>query len=189
MIRSWSGQVAAPGQTRRQDGRLVIHGLDLAGDMFAWFGGAIPTFDWALRAHALDQVLPLPVSDDGARYLEASPLEAFTAFGHVAACACTTWAPGPPPRPLRSTSDLLHFSSRVAQIPGYRMRMASGSSTPSRKPIAPSSWPGCSHWGSSSKAARTMPEHIHRQVRVKCLQRGVLVRDYILELLAKDGIK
>ena len=32
-------------------------------------------------------------------------------------------------------------------------------------------------------------EHIHRQVRVKCLQRGVLVRDYILELLAKDGIR
>jgi hypothetical protein len=27
------------------------------------------------------------------------------------------------------------------------------------------------------------------QVRVKCLQRGVLVRDYILELLAKDGIR
>ena len=34
-----------------------------------------------------------------------------------------------------------------------------------------------------------VPEHIHRQVRVKCLQRGVLVRDYILELLAKDGVK
>jgi hypothetical protein len=34
-----------------------------------------------------------------------------------------------------------------------------------------------------------VPERIHRQVRVKCLQRGVLVRDYILELLAKDGIR
>jgi hypothetical protein len=34
-----------------------------------------------------------------------------------------------------------------------------------------------------------VPESIHRQVRVKCLQRGVLVRDYILELLARDGIK
>jgi hypothetical protein len=34
-----------------------------------------------------------------------------------------------------------------------------------------------------------VPEHIHRRVSVKCLQRGVLVRDYILELLAKDGIK
>ena len=34
-----------------------------------------------------------------------------------------------------------------------------------------------------------VPEHIHRQVRVKCLQRGVLVRDYIIELLSKDGIR
>ncbi len=34
-----------------------------------------------------------------------------------------------------------------------------------------------------------VPERIHRQVRVRCLQRGVLVRDYVLELLAKDGIK
>jgi len=34
-----------------------------------------------------------------------------------------------------------------------------------------------------------VPERIHRQVRVKCLQRGILVRDYILELLAKDGVK
>ena len=34
-----------------------------------------------------------------------------------------------------------------------------------------------------------VPEHIHRQVRVKCLQRGVLVRDCILDLLARDGIK
>ena len=33
-----------------------------------------------------------------------------------------------------------------------------------------------------------VPVHIHRQVRVRCLERGVLVRDYILELLAKDGI-
>ena len=34
-----------------------------------------------------------------------------------------------------------------------------------------------------------VPENIHRQVRVRCLQQGILVRDYILELSAKDGIK
>ncbi|MEO7110263.1 MAG: hypothetical protein ABI183_07495 [Polyangiaceae bacterium] len=34
-----------------------------------------------------------------------------------------------------------------------------------------------------------VPERIHRQVRIKCLTRGILVRDYILELLAKDGIR
>jgi len=33
-----------------------------------------------------------------------------------------------------------------------------------------------------------VPEHIHRQVRMKCLERGVLVRDYILGLLERDGI-
>jgi hypothetical protein len=34
-----------------------------------------------------------------------------------------------------------------------------------------------------------VPEQIHRQVRLRCLERGVLVRDYILELLAADGIR
>jgi hypothetical protein len=34
-----------------------------------------------------------------------------------------------------------------------------------------------------------VPEQSHRQVRLRCLERGVLVRDYILELLAKDGIQ
>jgi hypothetical protein len=34
-----------------------------------------------------------------------------------------------------------------------------------------------------------VPERIHRQVRMRCLERGVLVRDYVLELLAKDGIR
>jgi hypothetical protein len=33
-----------------------------------------------------------------------------------------------------------------------------------------------------------VPEEIHRQVRMRCFQRGILVRDYIIELLAKDGI-
>jgi hypothetical protein len=33
-----------------------------------------------------------------------------------------------------------------------------------------------------------VPETIHRQVRLRCFERGILVRDYILELLAKDGI-
>ncbi len=33
-----------------------------------------------------------------------------------------------------------------------------------------------------------VPEGIHRQLKMRCLERGVLVRDYILELLARDGI-
>ena len=34
-----------------------------------------------------------------------------------------------------------------------------------------------------------VPEHIHKQVRVRCLERGVLVRDSLLELLERDGIR
>lgn len=33
-----------------------------------------------------------------------------------------------------------------------------------------------------------VPEAVHRQVRIRCFERGILMRDYILELLAKDGI-
>ena len=32
-------------------------------------------------------------------------------------------------------------------------------------------------------------ERIHRLVRVRCIERGIDVRDYILQLLAKDGIR
>ena len=33
-----------------------------------------------------------------------------------------------------------------------------------------------------------VPERIHRLVRMRCIERNILIRDYILELLAKDGI-
>ena len=33
-----------------------------------------------------------------------------------------------------------------------------------------------------------VPERIHRLVKMRCVERGVLVRDYILELLAGDGV-
>ena len=34
-----------------------------------------------------------------------------------------------------------------------------------------------------------VPERIHRLVRMRCIERNILIRDYILELLAKDGIR
>jgi hypothetical protein len=33
-----------------------------------------------------------------------------------------------------------------------------------------------------------VPGSVHRQVRMRCFEREILMRDYILELLAKDGI-
>jgi hypothetical protein len=41
---------------------------------------------------------------------------------------------------------------------------------------------------SAKRIVAEVPEVIHRQVRLRCFQRGILVRDYILELLARDGI-
>jgi Ankyrin repeats (3 copies)/Ankyrin repeat len=121
MIRSWTGVVVAAGKARRDQGQLVIERVDVANGVLGEFGESIPTFDWMLRAHALGQVLPLPVNEEGARRLEAAPLEVFTVFGHMAVCAATTWAPPPPPKPLRATTDLLVAvrlgrADRVAQL-------------------------------------------------------------------------
>jgi hypothetical protein len=33
-----------------------------------------------------------------------------------------------------------------------------------------------------------VPAHIHRAVRKRCIDKGMRVQDYILELLKKDGI-
>lgn len=33
-----------------------------------------------------------------------------------------------------------------------------------------------------------IPADLHRKVRMRCLERGILVQDYIVELLAKDGL-
>jgi len=34
-----------------------------------------------------------------------------------------------------------------------------------------------------------VPERVHRLLRIRCLERGVPVREYLLDLLAKDGIR
>ena len=121
MIRSWTGKVLATGKTRREEGHLVVERIDASDDVLTTFGEPIPTFDWMLRAHALGQVLPLPVNEKGARLLEATPLAAFSSYGRVARCASTSWAPPPPARPLRSTSDLavavrMERAERVAEL-------------------------------------------------------------------------
>jgi len=41
---------------------------------------------------------------------------------------------------------------------------------------------------SAKRIVAEVPEGVHRQVRMRCFERGILIRDYILELLAKDGI-
>lgn len=41
----------------------------------------------------------------------------------------------------------------------------------------------------TKRVVADVPEAIHRQLRLRCMTRGILVRDYILALLAKDGIR
>jgi hypothetical protein len=42
---------------------------------------------------------------------------------------------------------------------------------------------------SEKRLVADVPAHIHQEVRIRCMERGILVRDYILQLLAKDGIR
>jgi len=121
MIRSWTAEVKAMGRARRDGDELVVERIDLADDVLRMFGDPVETFDWIIRAHALDERVPLPVSPEGAAMLEATPLSAMGAFGHVAGCAATRWAPPPQPRPLRSCGDLItavrgRHEARVAAL-------------------------------------------------------------------------
>ena len=106
MIRSWTAEVKAVGRARRDGDELVVERLDLVDDALRTFGDPVETFDWMIRAHALDERLPLPVSPEGAALLEAGPLSVMGVFGHVAGCAATRWAPPSQLRPLRSCGDL-----------------------------------------------------------------------------------
>src|SRR4051794_20575977 len=74
MLRSWTGSVSAMGITRRDGDDLVIDRVEFADDNLKMFGDPIETFDWVLRSHALDEVLPLPVAADAAQMLESAPL-------------------------------------------------------------------------------------------------------------------
>ncbi|HEX4422906.1 MAG TPA: ankyrin repeat domain-containing protein [Kofleriaceae bacterium] len=106
MIRSWTAEVKAVGRTRRDGDELVVERLDLVDESLQLFGDPVETFDWMIRAHALGERIPLPVSPEGAAMLEEVPLSAMASFGHVAGVAATCWAPPPQPRPLRSCGDL-----------------------------------------------------------------------------------
>jgi len=39
-----------------------------------------------------------------------------------------------------------------------------------------------------ARLAVNLPATLHRQIKIRAAQRGVSIRDYILMLLAKDGI-
>ena len=133
MIRSWSGVVPLSARARLEGAELVIDYIDIADRSFAAFGDPVSTFDWMLRAHALGQKLPLPVSRRGARTLEAAPLEVFTRFGNVAAYAATSWSP-PRAGPIRSMSDLL-VAVRSERLDRVVQLATAGASLDARSPV------------------------------------------------------
>jgi hypothetical protein len=134
MLRSWTGRAVVAGHARRDGKDLVVERIDIGDPSFATFGAPVATFDWMVRAHALKQVVPLPVSEDGARLLEAMPLAVFGPFGQVATCAATTWAPTEPSAPLRSTSDLVQ-AVRTDRPDRVDQLAAAGVSLNARSPL------------------------------------------------------
>ena len=135
MLRSWTGMVGAVGRTRRDGDDLVVERVDRLEDTLRIFGDPVETFDWILRAHALGQELPLPIAKDAAGMLESVPLSVFGPFGHVATCAATSWAPPPPPRPLRTNGDAM-IAVRNDDQARLRALVASGVSLDARSMVA-----------------------------------------------------
>lgn len=133
LIRSWTADVKAAGWVRREGDEIVVERVELADDTLRMFGDPIETFDWIVRAHALGQQVPLPVTGAAAAMLESAPLAVFSLYGHVAKCAATSWSPPPPP-PLRSTGDVV-TAVREEDEARVRALVAAGASLGARSAV------------------------------------------------------
>jgi hypothetical protein len=139
LARSWTGDLKAIADTRRDGAELVVERLHVADGSLSVFGDAIQIFDWMLRSHALGQILPLPVREDAAQLLESIPLSVFSHFGNVARCAATSWEPAKwtaarPVRPLRATSAII-TAVRMEKHDTIASLAAAGHSLDARSPI------------------------------------------------------
>ncbi|HEY6177935.1 MAG TPA: ankyrin repeat domain-containing protein [Kofleriaceae bacterium] len=135
LMRSWTGVVSAVGRARRDGDEIVVERVERVDDTLSMLGDSIEIFDWILRAHALGQQVPLPIAGDAVPMLEAEPLRAFSLFGHIATCAATSWSPPPPPRALRSTSDVV-TAVRNEDEARVRALVAGGASLDARSAVA-----------------------------------------------------
>lgn len=132
--RSWTGEVTAVADVRREGDELVIDSLRLReASGFDALGDSIQTFDWLIRSHALGQALPLPVGDDGAAMLERVPLSIFGMYGQMAECAARSWDPPAPDRPLRSDGALM-VAVRQADHERLRELVAAGAAIDAPSP-------------------------------------------------------
>ncbi|HVH98350.1 MAG TPA: ankyrin repeat domain-containing protein [Enhygromyxa sp.] len=128
LARSWTGVVFGLLDGRREGDELIFESLYLHDDSgLGMFGDPLQTVDWLIRTHALGQVLPLPVDDEGATLLERTPLLAMNAFGHMARCAAKSWDPPAPRRPLRTDNRVMQ-AVRDEDLP--RVRELAGAGEP-----------------------------------------------------------
>ena len=106
--RSWTGNVDLVARTRREGDTLIAYELRCGEEsVLASIGDVAEVFDWLVRSHALGQILPLPVDERGAEFLEQGPLAGFSAFGRKLLCAARSWHPGEPERPLRADGRMV----------------------------------------------------------------------------------
>lgn len=124
--RSWTGEVAAIADVRREGHELVVERVRLREGLgLAELGDPLQIFDWLIRSHALGQSWPLPVDEQGAATLEHTPLIAMSSFGYMAKCAARSWDPPAPDRPLRSDGPLMQ-ALRAGERECVRELLAAG---------------------------------------------------------------
>lgn len=108
VARSWSGETSVIADVVHSGERLRVTRLTVAHlSPLRSFGESVSTFDWLIKAHALGERIPLPVSAEGSGVLEAFPLSSFSPFGRRVFCAARDYSPPPSLRPLRSDGKLI----------------------------------------------------------------------------------
>jgi hypothetical protein len=134
LARSWTGEVVAVLDGRREGDELILTELRVRDDSgLETFGDLLEIIDWLIRTHALGQVLPLPVDEHGADLLERIPLTAMSPFGHMARCAARSWDPPPPEHPLRTDGRVMQ-AVRNEDLEQLRELAAAGESLDSPSP-------------------------------------------------------
>ena len=92
--RSWVGETKVVADTEHVGETLRLTRVTFAADSgFDVFGDPLRCFDWFMRTHALDERIPLPLSQEGAQRLFEAPLQGFSLFGRQLFCAAIDFEP------------------------------------------------------------------------------------------------
>ncbi len=105
--RSWTGRVDAVARAELVGDRLRIDRLWVVQESPLRLGPLPASFDWLIRAHALAQRIPFPLTEAAAELFERTPAAAFSAFGKAIFCGTRTWSPPPIRGALRSDGAIV----------------------------------------------------------------------------------